>query len=176
MGLIGHFGSGKDTVAEYLNLKHNFKVVSIYQPLRTLAQRLYGEPARTQLYELGKNLSEAFGRDLFIWWCSKTLEHEAGRVVVKDSRFTNEIVWLSGVAKVVILVECDPQVAFQRLSRRRRPGDPPSLEALRAMWQSEGELESVVELGLKNLVKVTNNEDLESLYRRVDRVLEEWVV
>lgn len=176
VGVIGHFGVGKDTVAEHLWRKHGFSVLSMYQPLRTLAQALYGEPSRTQIYGLGKTLSEAFGKDLFIWWCSKALRKLGGRVVVKDARFTNEIVWLSGIAKLVILVECEPSMVLERLKKRGRPGDPSDLEALKKMWENEGELESVKQLGLKNLLVVQNNEDLEALYRKVDGALEGWVV
>lgn len=169
--MIGHFGTGKDTVAEYLKAKHGFHVVSIYQPLRILAEKLYKNPSRTQIYELGKSLSEAFGEDLFIWWCTKTLKLLGGRVAIKDARFVNEVVWLSRVAKLILLVECDPQVVHERLKLRGRPGDPADLETLKKMWGEEGELESVRNLGLKNLVKIENNQDLQTLYSRVDEAL-----
>ncbi len=175
MGLIGHFGTGKDTVAQYLRVRHGYSVVSMYEPLKTLAEKLCFPQDRTTIYELGKSLSDAFGRDLFIWWCGSRLKGATGTVLVKDARFINEVVWLSRLARVVIYIASDPRDALQRIRLRARPGDPQTIEDLKAMWDREGELDQIGSLGLGNLVVVHNSGDLESLYRAVDAVLGRWL-
>jgi dephospho-CoA kinase len=175
VGITGHFATGKDTVAEYLRDKHGYMVLSMYEPLKKLARDIYGEPTRSRVYELGKSLSEAFGRDLFIWWCEHSLRDFRGRIVVKDARFANEVLWLSGVAKLIIYLESTPEVAFERVKRRGRPGDPADLAELEVMWADEGEVDSIRDLPINNLVVVANNGDLDSLYGKVDDALRRWV-
>lgn len=162
-------------MAEHLRDKHGYNVLSMYEPLKKLARDLYGELTRGRVYELGKSLSEAFGKDLFIWWCEHSLRGFRGRIVVKDARFVNEVLWLSGVAKLIIYLESTPEVAFERVKRRGRPGDPADPAELKVMWADEGELESVRNLPIKNLVIVANNDDLDSLYGKVDDALRRWV-
>jgi len=175
VGVVGHFATGKDTVAEYLKNKYGYAILSMYEPLKKLARGVYGEPTRSRIYELGKSLSAAFGRDLFIWWCEHSLRDFRGRIVVKDARFLNEVMWLSGVAKLIIYLESAPEVAFERVKLRGRPGDPADLTELKTMWKDEGELDSIRNLPIKNLIIVTNNGDLDSLYGKVDDSLRRWV-
>ncbi|MEM0120058.1 MAG: hypothetical protein QW688_01265, partial [Thermoprotei archaeon] len=124
VGVTGHFSTGKDVVAEYLRSKYGYRVLSMYEPLRSVARKVYTNPTRSEIYALGKSLSEAFGEDLFIWWCDRSLKGFVGRTVVKDVRFVNECVWLSGIAKLIIYLESPPELAIEWVKRRGRLGDP----------------------------------------------------
>jgi dephospho-CoA kinase len=170
VALIGHFGVGKDTASEYLKEKHNFEVVSIYQPLRKLALEIFGTQKRQELNKLGFALSSAFGNDIFIWWCSKQITQNK-HYVIKDARFKNEIEWLSSVCDALIYLNAKPEVVFERIKIRGREGDPKTLEELKTLWEEEGEIESAKHLA--NFV-LDNNGEKQKLFCELDKILERF--
>jgi dephospho-CoA kinase len=168
VGLIGHFGTGKDTAAQYLSSKYGFTVYSIYEPIRVLAQDFFGRVDRKTLNLLGKRVSHAFGNDIFIRWCADKIVN--GNTVVKDARYINEISWLSKVSDAVICLEADPELVLKRIKRRGREADPTSLDELKTLWSEEGDLNEVRSDGI---VKIDNSGGLEELYSKLERLVEE---
>src|SRR5207253_786357 len=75
----------------------------------------------------------------------------------------------------LIRVEAPPEVRFQRILNRRRPGDPTSMDEFVALDNREAEGEETAQ----NLLKVelladytlVNDDGLEKLYRKIDELL-----
>lgn|GEM_PF-1666299 len=167
VGLIGHAGTGKDTLASYLDTHHGFKVVSMYQPAREILFRGCGDKSedRARLNSLGQVLSEMFGRDVFIRWCSNLITEE--KIVIKDARYENEIEWLLRVCDMVIRLTAKPETVLERMLSRKRPGDPRTLEEVLEVWRKETEIDSP----LAGVITLENSGRLEELYDRMDTLL-----
>lgn len=133
-----------------------------------MAQDFFGKADRKTLNLLGKKVSHAFGKDVFIKWCADKIVD--GDTVVKDARYVNEINWLSQISDAVICLEADPELVFRRIKRRGREADPASLDELKALWSEEGELNEVHDT---RIVKMDNSGGLEELYSKLDRLVEE---
>ncbi len=162
---MGHAGCGKDSVAEYLSRKYNFRIVSFYEPLRNLAKDLFDREDRQTLRRLGRALSDAFGRDIFISYWSSNFPH--GNVVLKDARYRNELVWLSEVCELIIAVKCDPGVSAERIKRRAREGDPADEKELLSEWNQESDLDD----DYPRFHSVDNSADFQTTAKEVDKLV-----
>lgn len=120
IAMCGAIGSGKDTVANYLQEQHGFTIVSFAEPLKRIAMSVYGLEYRhvfgTQIdkNEVIQSVLDADGRprttrEILEWlgtegfrtidpntWVKLGMRTackimgEGGRVVISDTRFFNE--------------------------------------------------------------------------------------
>lgn len=169
VGLIGHAGTGKDTLASYLGTRHGYKIISMYQPAREILFKGCGDASeeRTKLNTMGQLLSDLFGRDVFIKWCSNHLTK--GNIVIKDARYENELQWLLQACDVVIRLSAKPETVFERLLSRRRPGDPRTLRELTEIWAKE----SAIDNPPTGVITLENSGGIGELYERMDEILKE---
>lgn len=128
IGVTGFFCSGKDTMARYL-IDRGFSHVSLSDILREELRARHLEVTIPSLTEVGNELRRTEGPGVLAGraldrmdqtrnWVVTSIRHPAE---VRDLRKRPDF--------VMVFVEADQAVRFERSRQRARPGDPETLEA-----------------------------------------------
>jgi hypothetical protein len=137
VGLVGHIGSGKSTVAQRLTTTHGYKEYSFAQPLKKACQALfsftddqvYGDykiketpdhrwfnvSPRQVLQFVGTDLLReqmdrlmpGIGKDIFIHAFINAYQGMTTNVVISDVRFDNEVKAIKDLGGIIIKIERD---------------------------------------------------------------------
>jgi cytidylate kinase len=137
IGILGKKGSGKDTCADYLVKKYNFKKISFATPLKTALisifnmkhNQLYGEEKeiKDKYWDIEpRKLMQYFGTDLMrdkydknIWLksISKWLENNKEyNIVIPDCRFQNEVDFILEKNGIVIKIDRYDEIKDNHIS------------------------------------------------------------
>ena len=173
VGLTGKMGSGKGEVAAYLE-KKGFKSYRFSDIIREECSKRGIEPSRENLQIIGNKLREESGNAGIL---AKTLREKAeGNTVVDGIRNRKEIEELRKAEKFVLIsVEVDPKLRFDRMNTRKREGDPVSFEEFQRLEEKENE-DNPQGQELNYCIskadhKIDNSGTLEELYKKVDEIL-----
>ena|SRR3989344_2747228 len=175
IGIVGQNGSGKDTVAEYLQSK-GFNHISISNGLREEAARRGIEPTKDNLITLGNQLRNEYGN--FILAKIALDKTEAGKdYVVTSIRNPGEIEELKKSGSFTLLnVEAPLNLRFERMRTRNRQGDPLSYEQFLEIERRENTNQSNTTniKACQDMANFTiiNNGTLEELNNMISQVLE----
>ena len=133
IGLSGNIGSGKDTIANYLVEKYNFRKVSFASKLKDIVAILYDwdrimlegntpesrewrerddeywkiSPRKALMYVGTKIFRKHFGEDVWVNIVRKEISKLRGNVVITDCRYKNEEKMIKDVGGVLIYVDKD---------------------------------------------------------------------
>ena len=175
IGLTGRNGAGKGVMADYLARK-SFEAHSLSDVIREELRARGESITRERLIETGRELRAAYGPAVL---AERTLARLAPNknYVIDSIRHPAEVEALrSRESFVLINVEAPLEVRFERNLERGREADPKTLEAFRAL--EETELESSEEEG-QQLVRceemadhtVVNDSTLDLFCERIDRLV-----
>ena len=175
IGVFGLIGSGKDTVAEHLERKYGFYHVSYGNLVRDLAKQLGRTVERDDLIKTQHEYVQRYGQGYF------------GALAVKKIRESrDEFVVLSGIRRaqdieeprkafgedfILVFVDVSPKVRFARMSGRRRPGDPETLEEFLHQEEEEKKAFGFDKVMRYVKYKIQNEGTLEEFYRNIDTFL-----
>ncbi len=175
IGIFALMGSGKDTVAEYLEEKYGFFHISYGNLVRDLARQLGRSLDRLELIKIQKEYTQMYGQNYF------------GKLAVKKIRESKEeFIALSGIRRpedaeeprkafgedfMLIFVDAPAKIRFERMNARSREGDPETLEEF--LKQETEEKKTFKFDEIMKYVKFTINNDgsLEELHRNIDAFL-----
>lgn len=177
IGVSGYYASGKGEVLDFLG-ECGFVCLSLSDVIREELKRRNLAETRAEMIELGNELRRSEGpgalaKRLLARMRSDrnhaidSIRHPAEVEAFRKGGFEFRLLW----------VQADEQVRLARIRERNRPGDPESLETLRALemrerWgeQAEGQnLEAVRELADATIV---NDKDVAGLRQAVQAFLE----
>jgi dephospho-CoA kinase len=117
IGLTGKARSGKDTVANYLVERHQFKRVAFGDSLKRFLSEIFPDlinenKPRALLQRFGQSMRE-FDEDV---WIKHALNKANGsKIVITDVRQPNEYLRLKDLGYVIIRVESTTQNRFNRM-------------------------------------------------------------
>lgn len=132
IGLVGESGAGKDTVAGKLQAK-GMKVISLSTEVRRYAQEQgYTNCTRSDLQEIANEARRIYGPGFFAEQAVRHLDPTTDQAVFVGMRNLAEVEMLRNTINqpgqegsfVMVAVVADPEVRFERISRRRDPSDP----------------------------------------------------
>jgi hypothetical protein len=132
IGIVGHIGSGKDTVAEYLESKHGFRRISFAKKVKDVASLVFGwdrvmlegntpesrawREVVDPYWEISpRNALQKIGTEMFrnyihrdVW--VKSVEQEIRNnptinYVISDCRFENEISMISRLGGKILFIQ-----------------------------------------------------------------------
>jgi CheY-like chemotaxis protein len=176
IGLTGTYGSGKDTVAAYLEKSRGFMHYSLSDVLRRELETKGLPPTRENLIKIGTELRQNEGSSVL---AKRVLANLAsGRnYIITSVRHPAEIGELKKrEGFFMVNVDAPAEVRFARICNRARPGDPETLEKLLEMEKLESQISGPgQQLGecrkLADYTLLNDTSNLETLHRRIEEML-----
>jgi dephospho-CoA kinase len=181
VGLVGPLGVGKTTVASWFQEK-GYTVLSLSDPIRAEAKKL-GLPLERQVFQdIGDRWRAKYGLDFL----SKLLIAEIEKnpdysYVVEGFRNPGEIKLFQTLPNFVLIgLNADPKVRFERVKARADSHDPDSWETFQkqeardqGIGQPEHGQQVISSLELADFVIDTDKVQSE-VFEQVEKVLEEY--
>lgn len=186
IGLTGSNCSGKDTIAEYISKKYDYKHFSLSDIIREMMKEKGIEPTRENLIIFGTKLREKNGNDVL---AKKVLEKTDldGKYCITSIRHPDEV---NGLRKrkdfVLVNIDASQDVRFERMQKRERQGDPSTLERFiyleRQEYQTEGSGQQLRRTAKMADITFTNDSDdittlevtIEDLLKGIGKMDEMW--
>jgi dephospho-CoA kinase len=175
IGLFGLIGSGKDTVSDYLAQKYGYNVIIMGDIVRELCTQHGLEPTRDNMIRTQREQVGKYG----IKWFSEEVVRR-----IRANKWQNTVIGgmrrpedaevpkrAFGKDMILVEVDVDPKIRFERMKSRARIGDPKTFEEF--MHQEELDKKAFDFEKLKTYIDytVTNNGTREQLYKQVDAFL-----
>lgn len=168
IALVGKMRSGKDTVADYLAFKYNFKVYAFADGIKELCKQLFphlveGRKNRSIYQDVGQFMRSI---DPHVW-INQTMKRISRfsplrNIVISDVRQQNEYDVLKSKGYIIIKIHADDEIRWERI---RSAGDDCTEE------QFNHETERAVDT-IPHDFLITNNETLDELYKQIKDVLD----
>jgi len=176
--IAGKMGAGKTTVAKYLEEKYGYKRTSLAEPMRQIVKEFFSlEDKSDPRY---RRLMQKLGTDWFrsedkeVWIRHLLKRCEGAGWVVDDVRFMNEAKILMKNGWILLFVESQDHVRYDRLVKR---GDSFDVDMLKHASEAEVDLirQRIVD-GIwktpQSCIWLGNHYNLDGLYGLVDSVME----
>lgn len=175
IGLVGEKGSGKDTLAHYLQENSQKKIIHIrFSDLLKQTLKLWDLPeTRSNLQKLAQVL-EDFGEGTVAHGLEKQIQNSDAEIIILDGiRWKPDLKLLEKFPEhKLIYITADPESRFQRLkSRGEKIGEAEmSFEQFLEEEKAPNEL-LIPEIGLKADIKMENNGSVEEFQEKIKREL-----
>lgn len=127
LGISGTFASGKDTVAKYLEERHEFVHVSTGDMIRREAANQGLADEREVLVELGNELRSKYGSGVLVERAI-SFHESVNNLVVSGIRVVGEAQALRNAQGKLIFLDAPIKTRYGRLRSRGRIGDETTLE------------------------------------------------
>lgn len=174
IGVSGTFGSGKDTVAEYLIREKNFQHISLSDLIREEAQKRGMGDDRDSLRNLGNILAKEIGEDALARMAIK--RKKSANLVISSIRKPKEVDYLKSLLDfLLVFVDAPIEVRFSRMNKRKRAGEASmtlfelkTKENLEMSGKSSQRLDYCKKTADKILLNTSTMEDLD---KKVDELI-----
>ncbi|RLJ02400.1 MAG: hypothetical protein DRP11_03070 [Candidatus Aenigmatarchaeota archaeon] len=174
IGLVGKIGSGKDTVSRMLK-EYGFKEIGMGDMVREIARERGLEPTRENLQMIQKEFRGKYGPDYFAKMVvDRIRERGWERAVINGIRIPEDAEIPRkefGKDFTLVLVEANPDIRFERLRKRRRPGDPKTFEEFQKQEEREMKLFNLEKTLSYADEIIYNNGTKEELKKEVDDLM-----
>jgi len=173
IGIAGKLSSGKDTVSEMLE-KKGFAHISLSDMLREIVLAKGEDISTENLTKHGNLIRRERGEGYLAKMALKKIK---GDTIISSIRQPGEVKALHARKDFyLIAVDAKPEIRWQRLRKRQRPGDPETPEQMlsieRRQMKSGGSTDMQIDVVMSMAdFKVDNNGSLDDLKKQVDEVL-----
>lgn len=168
-------GSGKDTVADYLQEKHGANLYRFSDLLRE-ALEVFLEPekiGREDLIWISNNIRGRYGNSILADGLRKKFnEIQEGIIVLNGMRIREDLDFLRGFpSSKVIYVTIPQKTRWERVfGRGEKSDDAVSFEKFQEMEKAETEVQ-IPEIGKNADFTLTNNENKDSLRKKTESII-----
>lgn len=180
IGIGGTNASGKDTLAEYLAAKYQYLYVSSGNMVREIAIEREGNIFRPTLYSIANDLRAEEGGGVLVARALQKYEkvrQDFVGLVTSSIRTKGEVELLKNKGGVIIFIDADIKMRYERIKSRKRADDFITFEEFqvqeRVEWhQSDNPAEFSV-LSVKEVAdySFTNTGDETAFFADVEKVL-----
>lgn len=173
IGIAGPSGAGKDTAAEYIQKRLNYRHISGGDVLRGVFAQLGLEATKPAIGDFAQLLRAHFGAEAIIKAIIAMSNNE--NVIVSGFRSPAETKMVQENGGFIIYIDALPETRHQRMLLRARSGDPTTeqefseLEARESSTESSGE--NVAAIKATADVLISNDSSADDLYKELERVL-----
>ncbi|OIN95256.1 hypothetical protein COS81_00155 [candidate division WWE3 bacterium CG06_land_8_20_14_3_00_42_16] len=185
IGIVGPLACGKGLVADYLVTHYGFVTFSLsFIVHQEVKNRGLSPTTRGLLQDTGDDLRQKYGGDILAKRSINFLEQEGShRVVLEGIRNPGEVIYLKTLPNFVLMaVEADRSLRYQRLIERNKPWDPKDWQGFLKIDERDlgkGQVADGQQVGKCIEIadySISNNKDVKSLYDEVEKVIDEIVV
>lgn len=172
IGIVGPTGSGKDTVADYIGKKLNAPTFQMSQVIKEIAQERGLEPIRDNLVKLGNEISREKGHDYLAQVILSRIEKVG--VVTGIRRLAVSKYFRDHSHFVLIAVEADPAIRFERVKARNKLGEAKTLPEFietEIKQNSPPNDQRLFECIAEADYHVENNRALALVFEKIDKIL-----
>jgi len=122
IGLAGTFAGGKDTLAQYLVREFGYTHVSTGDMVREIARQKYGSIERPILAKTADELRHEKGAGVLVQ--EAIARHaETDKLIVSGIRSLGEVKTLRDHHGVLVFVDADPKIRYERMISRQRDSE-----------------------------------------------------
>lgn len=132
IGLTGSFGAGKGFVADYLVTKKGFAHFSARMFIIRELERRGMEVNRDTMTTVGNDLRNTHGPTYIFEQLVQMAKDHGGDVVIESIRAVAEARYIKEQGGVVLGIDADPQVRYERIVKRGSETDHVTFEEWRA--------------------------------------------
>lgn len=164
IALAGLMRSGKDTVAEYLINRYNFKRYAFGDELKRYYHELFGdsESKPREGYQWFGQVMRQHKPDIWVRKCFDNIEKENNKyIVISDLRQPNEYEKCQLEGFILVKVECDDELRLKRILEKNDKFDMKNLQH---------ETESHIDNFEYDYI-IKNDGSLDELYKQVDEII-----
>ncbi|MFH1306136.1 MAG: deaminase [Candidatus Micrarchaeota archaeon] len=176
IGITGKNCAGKDSIAQYLQEKKGFHVLSLSDVIRDELADKGMLITRENLIEKANQMRKMLGAGILAKKVVEKIERGLNYVIV-SIRNPKEVAELRKLDEFNLLhVDADARIRFERMKKRQREGDPQTFEAFLYLETAEAKNIDPSKQQLDEVInmadgKIENNTSLQRLYESVDVVL-----
>jgi len=169
ISVIGLMGAGKGTFAHYVSKKYGYFKITYGDIIRDLARQRGLELTRENLQAVRRETLKKYGPEYVGKLVAEKIRNHKKAVIdgVRLIEDINPIIKEYG-KPVVVLIETKPEIRFERMRKRNRPGDPKTLEEFKDQEEKEKKLFDFDRVFALADYKIKNNGTLEEFYRKID--------
>jgi dephospho-CoA kinase len=178
IGLTGSYCSGKDTVADFIVNSQGFGHFSLSDIIRDAMKEEGIEPTRENLIVFGSDLRSRCGNGILAK--KALLKMEKGKnYCVTSIRHPDEIAELKKSGNFTLInVDAPIEIRFERMQKRKRAGDPRTLEKFaefeKRESQSSGPGQQLTKTAaMADIVFINDFDGIELLHRKTEELLKQ---
>ena len=164
IGLAGLARSGKDTVADYIESKYDYKKFVLSDVLKDELKNVGKEPTKENMAELGNTLRKKSGKDIVAKMLYEHCKNQK-KITVVGFRSPEEVEFFRKKAKTFTLIE----VRAPKDSRIKRSSE----KDISGRDKNDIAKKGLDEVFTMAKIKIDNDSTLESLYEKVDKIMKE---
>lgn len=175
IGLVGETGSGKDTVADYLEKEYGAKLMRFADPIKDTLSIYFDKLSKEDQSWLYLVFKARFGDDILSRAMAKRVEDSKDElIVINGVRMPSDYDFVKKYPRAQVLyVTVDQKIRWQRIaSRGEKRDDRISFEKFRELDCQETE-RHIPEIGKKADKTILNDKDLNHLLSDVDAYMSE---
>lgn len=179
IGLVGEGGSGKDTVAAYLERRYGVVSLRFSDPIKELLRLFFDQPSREDQSWVGSTFKERFGKDIFIRAVERRLRDAgSGIFSINGVRYPEDAYFVRSFSKnAVIYVTADQHLRWERSQRREEKSDDTMSFETFCRLESTLETEKYIgEIGKHADYAIYNKGTTDELFASVDRIMGKFSV
>ncbi len=177
IGITGTNGSGKGEVVQYLVEQKNFVHYSASGHLAPILIERGIELNRSNLRAVGNELREKYGAGYIAQFFIAKKEADGVKdVVIASIRSTGEVAELKKAGGILLIIDADRELRYQRIQGRRSGKDLIDFEAFRDQEEREWYgAEGPSDMNIKEVMKmadhtILNNGTKGDLYKEIDDI------
>lgn len=172
IGLLGESGSGKDTVAKYLQEKYGAKLMRFADPIKETLNIYFEKSSREDQQWLALEFRQRFGADILSRALAKKVANTEGLIVINGIRFWEDYNFVESFpGGKTFYVTANQKLRWERTATRQEKSDDDiSFEQFQASERAETEIH-IPEIGTKADFVLKNEKDLAFLLGETDKIM-----